>query len=584
MAKGRVFDEYLIVEFANRLHEAQTKKEKGEMIKWFIEKTGISKGYVYKIIEKLRRKESITNIAIAKQNRKSRKNDIELAQEKSDMFTLAAIKCQQGADNKKIPTERAIEIAESMGYFKKGKYTRSRADRLLEKYKINSRHINNQAFAHQLKADYPGHVVAVDATPIDHYYLTLDRQVEPYYAPTGDKHLDDVLAKKNLSKIWVYYFVDMYSKAFIVMPFASLPKGINSKKSGENADDWYDFLKFCLLPKSNLISPLSERKPPFLDCPVEGQPTILFCDQGSGIGGSKLIKNLCGNLGIKIVTHMPGHPSAKGIVEGRISAFKRSYESMINPDHIKDINHLIYFYQAWTDYHNQTSGAYDKWREGVKNMPIIRLTDQNFKDASVSYVYRVIDAYGCIAIDNKYFFVTEDESWRGEKVQVYTSYAREGGLRYSVLLDKKIVLCIEGKPGHGFEDVKLFQTSEGAKNREEVKTLSGQIKNRQIFEDMLPKQSDKKVRHLPGKFTKKEIHTPLVQDKFYSVKNAFDWVLHQNGLFAEEIPDKHIQTIIDTFEIMLDGTGYIDGDTVIKMSNSLTKYKNKTSLVKKKGE
>ena len=584
MAKGRIFDEYLLVEFANRLHEAQTKKEKGEMIKWFMERTGIAKGSVYRVINKILKRESITNIANAKQNRKSRKNDIELAQEKRDMLTIAAIKSQQGADKKKIPTERAIEIAESMGYIAKGKYSRSRVDRLLEKYKINGRHINNQAFAHELKADYPGHVVVVDATPIDHYYLTLDRQVEPYYAPAGDKHLDDVLVKKNLSKIWVYYFVDMYSKAFIVMPFASSPKGINSKKSGENSDDWYDFLKFCLLPKNNLISPLSEYDPPFLDCPVEGQPTILFCDQGSGIGGSKLIKNLCGNLGIKIVTHMPGKPSAKGIVEGRISAFKRSYESMINPKHIKDINHLIHFYQAWTDYHNQNSGAYDKWREGVKNMPIIRLTDQNFKDASVMYVYRVIDAYGCISIDNKSFFVTEDESWRGEKVQVYKSYAREGGLRYSVLLDKKIVPCLEGKPGHGFEDIKSFKTSEGAKNREEVKTLTEQIRRTQIFEDTLPKQSNKKVRHLPGKFSTKDVHTPLVQDKFYSVKNAFDWVLHQNGLFAEEIPDKYIKTIINTFEMMMAETGYIDGDTVIKMSNSLTNYKAKPSLAKKKGE
>jgi hypothetical protein len=573
MSKGKIYDKYLLVEFANRLHEAQSKKDKGEVIAWFMDRTGVSRGTVYRIIEKLQRKESITNIAAVKQNRKSRKSDIELAQEKRDMLTLSAIKCQQGIDKKKIPTERAIAIAESMGYWKKGKYARTKADRLLEKYKINGRHIKNQPFARQLKADYPGHVFVVDATPIDHYYLTLDRKVEPYYAPPGDKHLDDVLSQKNLSKIWVYYLVDMYSKAFISMPFASLPKGANSKKAGENADDWYDFLKFCLLPKNNFISPFEDCEPPFLDCPVEGQPTILFCDEGSGIGRSKLIKNLCGNLGIKIVTHMPGNPRAKGVVEGRISAFKRSYESMIAPGHIKDINQLIYFYQTWTDYHNEEKGAYDKWRKGVKNNPIIRLTDQNFKDASVTYVYRVIDAYGCISIDNKSFFVTEDESWKGEKVQVYKSYAREGGLRYSVLLDKKIVPCLEGKPSHGFEEIKSFKASEGAKNREEVKALTGQIRRKQIFEDMLPEQKEAKIRHLPNRHTTKKVHTPLVQDKFYSVENAFDWVLHQNGLFAEEIPTKRIENIIGTFEAMLEGTGYIDGDTVIKISNSLTKHK-----------
>jgi len=384
MAKGKIFDEFLLIEFATRLHGVDSKKEKGDVIQWFIERTGISRGTVYRIIEKIHNKEPFHNIAVAKQTRKSRKSDIELAQEKRDILNISAIKFQQGTNAKPIPTERAIIIAESMGYIKQEKYSRSTVDRLLVKYRINAKHMKNRPFAHRLKADYPFHVVVVDATPLDLYYLNLDMKVERYDIPPGDKHLDDILKRESLRKIWVYFLVDMYSGAFLVMPFASLPKGADSKKSGENADDYYSLLKFCFLPKNNLLSPLDDYPPPLLDCPIEGQPDILFCDNGSGIGRSKLINNLCGNLGIKIVTHMPGNPSAKGAVEGRISAFKRSYESMINRNLIKDINQLIYFCLSWSHDHNKRSGAYNKWREGARDKPVIRLTEQSFKNASVT--------------------------------------------------------------------------------------------------------------------------------------------------------------------------------------------------------
>ncbi|MCL2154155.1 MAG: hypothetical protein FWH53_00680 [Leptospirales bacterium] len=582
MAKGKIFDETILVEFANRLHEAESKKAKGEAIQWFIDMTGVSKGTVYRIIEKMFRKEPLSKIAAAKQTRRSRKTDIQLAQEKRDILTLAAIKFQNGPDKRPLPTERAQIIWNSMGYGKKEKYSRSTVDRKLAQYRTNAKHMNNRPVAHRLKADYPFHVVGVDATPLDLYYLTLDANIKRYDTPKGDKHLDDILQREQLRKIWLYCLVDMYSDAFLIMPFASLPKGINSKKSGENADDWYSFLKFGFLPKNNLISPLDNFPLPLLDCPIEGQPTILFCDKGSGIGGSKLITNLCGNLGIEIVIHVPGNPSAKGFVEGRISAFKRSYESMLNRNLIKNINQLIYFCFSWSHKHNKKSGAYDKWREGVQDKPIIRLTDQSFKNASVTRVERVIDAYGCISIDNKYFFVTEDESWRGQRVQVYRPYVREGGLRYSVLLDKKIVSCIEGKSEHGFKDIKSFPKSEGAKNREEVNILAGQVRSKQIFEDILPELDDGKVRHLPNKFTTKEVHTPLVRDKFMSVNNAIDWMLNQNGLFLEEIPQDYINKIKSIFEMLLYETGSIDGDTVVTFSNSLAKYK--TTLIEQKGD
>ena len=177
MAKGKVFDEYIIIEFAMRLSEAERKKDKGKVVQWFMNMTGASKPTVYNIRNKILQGKSSFDIANAKQARKSRKNDIEAAQQKKDILIISAVKTMQGPDKKPIPTARAIRMAELMGYIPENKYERSSADRLMAKYRVNAKHHRNRPFAHELTAEYPFHVVAVDATPIDNYYLTLDMKI-----------------------------------------------------------------------------------------------------------------------------------------------------------------------------------------------------------------------------------------------------------------------------------------------------------------------------------------------------------------------------------------------------------------------
>ena len=574
MPKGKIFDEQIIIEFANKLNNAANKKEKGKAIEWFIEMTGISKSSVHRVIKKIQKNEPLMNIANAKQTRKRRKSDLELAQEKKDVLALAALKSIQGADKKKIPTTRVIKIGEKMGLVEKGKYTRSTLDRKFEEHKVNDRHMRNSTVARRLSARYPGHVLAIDFTPLDRYYLTIDHKIKPYYIKDGDKHLDDILRRERLTKIWLGFAVDMFSKALLVMPYASLPKGENSKNSGENAEDTLSFLKFCCLPKSNTISPVDDYPPPLLDCPIEGQPTILYTDKGSATGKSKLINNICNNLGIKVVTHASGNPRAK-LVESYISSFKRSCEVLALPEHFKgDINYLIHFCQSWANSQNIDNGAYDKWREGVKDKPIIRLTEQNFKDAAVTKIERVINAWGCISIDNKEFFVTEDEQWTKKKVQVYRSYSRDAKTEYKVMLDKKIVPCIEALPADDFENIKSYKKSEGQKNREEIKVLRGDVRRKLIYDDMLPEPINTKIRHLPNKFITKEVHTPLISDKFVSVNSAMGWILTQNKLFLDDMPEHEADGLKTMLQMELDTTGHIEGNTVIKYSNILaTKYR-----------
>ncbi len=576
--KGKIFDEYLLYSFSSKYSNAQGRKEKGQVVKWFMTQAGCSKGTAYNVLKRMSNDISIADIAGAKQQRKSRKNDIQKAIELRDTKRISAIKRRSGEDKKWIPTERAIEIAEDMGFIEKGKYTRSTMDRLLKKYGLNFKAAQFTKIAHEITTRHPMHVVAVDATPIDHYYMALDRSVARYNLAAGDKHIEDYLARDNRSKVWVYYAVDMYTRAWVAKPYASVPKGKNSKNPGENAEDWLDFLKFVFLPKHNLESPLEGRRAPFEDCPLEGLPLILFCDRGSGIGRSTLVNRVCSRLGINVATHFPGYSSAKGVVESRIGAFKRSFECQINPEVIKNIDQLFYFYTSWAEYHNEDRGFYAKFQKESIKYPIRRVTEKNLQDVVVSHAIRTIDGYGCVSIDGQDWFVTYDPKYKKEKVKVFRVPSLEDPHEFVYKVetsDKVIHTCSEGRQQMDFEEWRknLFPVTQEEKHRKEAEKLSKTIARMQDFDDILPRDNKNaaKLHRLPARTTGKEIetHSPLVQENFPTVKQAWSWLLNQSGLFVEQIPEPEYNTINNAFLLIYEKEGIVPGALAESLSNLL---------------
>ena len=335
-----------------------------------------------------------------------------------------------------------------------------------------------------------------------------------------------------------------------------------------------EFLKWVFLPKQNIQSPLEGRKAPFSDCPIEGLPAILFSDRGSGIGKSTLVNRMCLRLGINIVTHYPGNPSAKGAVESRIGAFKRSFECQINPSVIKDINQLIYFYQAWAEYYNKQHGLYDLWLKGSLEHPVVRVTPQNLQDVTVSHITRVINGYGCVQIDGEEWFVTWDGKYKGTKATIYRAPSKDGFIYKAELCDRIIVDCSNGRKQHRFEDIKSFPKSEGERNREEAIGLSKVIGGMQSYDDILPKESGSKIVHMPSPVKKViQTHSPVVQLEFTSADKAWKWVLNQTGLFFEEIPEESRDTINNLFNMFLREEGFIAGEIAVKMANLINSKK-----------
>lgn len=583
--RGMEFDMFLVAEFCGRMTQAEpNSKERGEAIRWFCDRTGASASTARRVYQDMvERKKTIDEAAGRKQKRKPRKSEIERAIEKKHALIISGIKRMPGESRKKwIPTERAMEIAANMGLVPRI-YTRSTMDRILAREGLNKKLATAGTAAHRITADYPGHVYVVDATPMDQYYLKLDGTVRRFDAPEGDKHLDDLLAREHLVKIWVYYGVDMFSKSFLAMPVARLPRE-GRRNAGENADDWFEFLKWFILPKQGLASPLENKTPPLANCPVEGLPDIIYCDKGSGIGKSKLINSTFAHpgMGTKIITHFPGNPSAKGMVEGRISAFKRSIEVGLVPHTITNVNQLIYFYQKWTDYFNTQRGFYDVWRSGVKNHPVVRMTEEDFHHASVTSTTRTITQYGVVSIDNKEWFITYDERYFGTKATVYrprTRNAVTGDRLVAVLFDGSRVDMTPGKPEHGFENIKSHPKTVGAKNREEAIRVTQSIKKSITYEDTLPPEGGDKVVNFPGQSVPAEIETsPIAPPSFNSIESAWRWILNRTGIFIEKLPEETVTAINTMLKAAHEANGFIEGD-VASMISSLIDQKKKSEEI-----
>lgn len=572
---AKEYDPVVVTEFIMRHKQAKTNAQKKMAIDGFMQLTGVSRPTAYNVLKKNSRNIPVEDIAQGTQHRSSRKSEFELASIKKDMIRLAAIKQQPGEKSGKwIPTDRAIEIGAVLGYWPEDKWTRSTADRWLDYFGLNKKLTQKPARAKQkITAAYANECWLVDATPMDQYYLRLDLTPVHINVPDGDKHLDDLLRDENCVKIWVYYMVDMFSGAFMAWPSVADPIGVGSKNQGESAQSWINALQFFMLPKARL-EPLcikgEYRKHPFINSPVEGVPHILFSDKGSGIGGSNQTKSFLYNLGSTVRTHMPGNPSAKGRVEGRIGAFKRTIECQFLPEKIRTVDELVYLYCSWVDYYNRKKGLYDAYVSGLAGHAPLRVSPSLIQDALVVNQVRTISNSGTIRIDNEHWFVTADGRYIGTKVNVYKRVDRETGeLIYTAEThDRKLFTCTHGLPEHHLNDRPTVEQTPEELNRAEAATFRNEVKRHMSYDDMLPPETEKKVVHIVPSVENARVNTASLPETLPDKQQAINWILFQTGLFWEEVPENTRTAVEHLLDIALKSGG-VPRETLITISNTL---------------
>ena len=546
---GKTISPLLLADYRRRLEDAD-RKGRAEIMAAFRRETGFGRSAAFKIFQQAR--DNDLHVVASRKVRRRRKSAAAVEAERKDMMIISGLKRPNNEKHYWISTERALQIAAALNLIPEGRYTRSHCDRLLAKYEINRRSALRVGAVHKLTAPHPGRVWVGDASPMNQYYMHLDGRIMPSSIPRGDTHESDILAREGKVKIWVYYMVDLCTGAWLARAYN--PVGQNGNNGGENATDWRDFLSWCMLPKTDLPS-LAGRGNPLQDCPMEGAPHILFTDKTSALG-AHVNRTFLDCLDIKLVTHMPNRPSAKGAVEGRISAVKRSFEIMLLKGMISNIEELNYFYQAWSADHCRKKGSYESYRKH----PVRRVNPQNIHDAHVSRTQRTVDAYGCVSIDGRKWFV--DDQLVGEIIAIHKAPAWNGSPdRFVAALPDGTIKELDpnGPREHDFESIESFPKSARERANEAARELGDGLRKTMILDDVLPGTSN--VVAFPPRGEDMVTTTPVAPERM-TAEEARNYVLR----IAGQAPDLE-KAMEQGYRKAMAACGYVPGSLAVEYAN-----------------
>lgn len=538
---------------------ATSRSEKKTIVLTFAEQFGVSKETIYDRFREIENGVSRTIVAGYSGVAQVRKTKSQLEEEKAHMMTIALIKRggKVGKQGYGVSTDLAITAAENEGLIPRGKYTRSTADRLLNQLGISTKLVDTPSVATELISPYPNHCWFVDATVKNHYFLNIKKERIDYRADIkyDSSHGMDILEKHSLKRIWDYFLVDNYSKCYLMMTFAPDPKTAGAKHGGENTADWIDFLTYAMLPKSDSR------------IPIQGIPKLIFCDEGSGLNSNHM-RSFLGRLGIEVRTHLPGRASAKGAVEARVGAYKRSFGVTINKNKIYSLDELRGHDSRYLIFDNNRKGGFQKWSDGIKDHPITKATRKNIQDALVTEDEKTITAYGTIQIDKQHYFVSS-ELPRGTKVTVFTNSENsrcvqtDDGRIFVVKPYSKIQRNIETfeiMDGRGHE----VRSSELQQLRKEIQKASRQFKENIKQESYLRETN---ITFFPAQGEEAETHVAMAPAKILKVDEAISYVFNETGFTANEIGEEDLEAMREVFGKYIDQHGFVPPETLYKIVN-----------------
>ncbi|MCB1157994.1 MAG: transposase family protein, partial [Leptospiraceae bacterium] len=263
------------------------------------------------------------------------------------------------------------------------------------------------------------------------------------------------LERLGLRRIWGYHVVDVYSKAFDVIFFAD--NGL-----GENADDLLTAMIYFMNRKQNRENPLC------------GLPLNIYSDPGSGFR-SKAFANFNYYFGINHLTHEAGRANSTGAVESRIrynQRFERKFGFMIRNfmEHEDRFEAFKEFMETEVVKYNFEKGFYSKWESGLTMEPVLPQR-QDFVYARTEPEIASVDGFGEVVLDKNKYYVSPD--LKGQKVLLKRRFCNfpvavdANKIEYICQNERAVVL------GEGYYGNKK---TDWERNREEVKTLAGQIK------------------------------------------------------------------------------------------------------------
>lgn len=556
----RNLDPTLVSQFYKE-HKKASRLERGKIITDYAALTGLSKPTLHKIIKQMDIGENPFTVAQgAKTRGESRKPKHIQEIEKKDAMVIAAYK----QANFGASTEIAIEVCYKQQLIS-CLYERSTMDRLLDKHGISARHFEYSHKSVHVTAPYPNRVWYVDASPMEQYYFEFQeksKETNIIYLneKSKDKHLSDLIANKKFRKIWVYYAVDLFSRAYYLLPFCGDPSDADAGMLGENHRDRLAFFQKLFLPKTPVkISGVDHI------IPLEGIPEAIYSDKGFS---TKSIKAIMARFNCDVSSHMTGNPAAKGIVERRIGAFKQQYERILPRALVHSFDDLVNFLHQWMVYDNTKKGYYQTYLQGTKIKPIKTIVLQDWYNVTTEKTNRLVDAYGRVSINGKFFTIENSDILQKTQVSIFSNisgamiaYDRNGMPHRIVEGDS---LTTE------FGNFKRKPDTDKDRNRKEVEELGKKINKEIILESILP--SSINVTHFPVKHSQGvTTNSPIAPENFLTVESAILFILEVTKLTAEEIDPIKWHDYIDMMKQMHSKFGKIQSVFIYECIKDLNK-------------
>lgn len=574
MKKKPVDKFYLMEMFEAWTSYPSRSKERGEVVKLFMKHKGMSKAQVHKLFNELEAGLSID--AVCDRKKPKTKSPEKDKRKKEIVDALAKVKYmdEKGSKSYIKPTKFAMMQAVNMGLVKESELPKDRAtiDRWFKDAGLDKKSYARALGVASWNIEAPNAIHFIDASPANRIYISKSNKV--VYRPDldpNDKHLEKELYEKELRYVHIYVLVDGYSGAWYAKAYASDPIGSGSKRAGENSIDLRDMVSEAWTKKPNNRNPF------------EGIPAIVFGDKGTAF---KPLIRFFDKLGIKYAHHFPGNPQAKGMVESRIGAIKRSIEVCMSNKTIKtidDFNEVLHNHML---FNNQSMGHFDKWLAGTRQHPIRRIDQKNISDALAGKYIRTVNGYGCVSIHTKEIFVNRELT--GEKVEVWVNEKRwiardKQGMVYEcdpngrVYRDSDFKLFRLDEEGKKHRVSDEFADSEKEKRRKRIKEEAIPLSKTSLKEDIMYPES--KLRYYPAPSVATKTHSPVAPEFFTTVDSALTYILDESKITYKELHPGIRDAVIKALESTLDLEHRIPAGLVYKLTNSVLKHHEKLEAI-----
>jgi len=135
-----------------------------------------------------------------------------------------------------------------------------------------------------------------------------------------------------------------------------------------------------------------------------GLPQAVYCDNGS-VFVSAHLQLACARLGIALIHSRPFDSPSRGKIERYHRTVRQKFLSLIDPDHIEDLDHLNDLFRRWLDqdYHRQFHHGIgetplDRMMNALKTTAIKKVPEEELDRAFMITVHRVVKNDSTVSI------------------------------------------------------------------------------------------------------------------------------------------------------------------------------------------